>query len=539
MKKNTLKKAMVFALALTMSVCGALMAHAIDAGLEITVQNGSEPATIDPNEVNANDQMAMVLHMYEGLTRYRQDLQGVELAQAESVDVSEDGLTWTWHLRDDILWSDGQPVVAGDFVYAWQRLVSGSYDNSNFIDMVVNAVEVRTGEKDASELGVVAEDDKTLVVSLVNPCTYFDQLCAAAVMSPVRQDMVESGDLWYADPATNIGNGAFNLVEWSNQEYIEMAASETYYDKEKVGPEKITWMLTDDGNTTLMNFESGDWMYAGTYPTEELDRMKEAGYLESTGIAGTYYIMFNEESDIEALKDPRVRRAMALVIDRNYIVNNISKTGEIPADAWIGPGFPGADGVDFHDANENKWWDLDAYEANVEEAKKLMEEAGYPNGEGFPPIKYSTNNNPNHLAIAEYLQSVWKDELGIDMTVDVQEWAVFLDMRNKLEYDTARGGWTADYLDPASLFQIFVGDDGNNDTGFANAEYDELVRKAAEEPDPQARFDLFHQAEDIMKDNMAMIPVYYYTAAFLADNQNYEGYFNYLAFPMFKYVHAK
>ena len=538
MRKRSLMKALAVGLCLSLSAGGALIAGADD--LEITVQNGSEPNTIDPNEVNANDCMAMVLHLYEGLTRYRQDLEGVELAQAESVDVSEDGLTWTWHLRDDILWADGQPVTAGDFVYSWQRLVSGSYDNSNFIDMVENAVEVRSGEKEASELGVEATDDKTLVVHLKNTCTYFDQICAAACMSPVRQDMVESGgDLWYADPATNIGNGAFNLVEWVNQDYIEMAASDTYYDKEKVGPSKLTWLLTDDANTTLANFESGEIMYAGTYPTEELDRLKDAGYLESTLIAGTYYIMFNEETDVEALKDPRVRRALGLVIDRDYIVNTISKTGEVPADSWIGPGFPGADGVDFHDANTDKFWDLTTLDANIEEAKALMEEAGYPNGEGFPAIKYSTNNTPNHIAIAEYLQSVWKETLGVDMTVDVQEWAVFLDMRNKGEYELARGGWTADFLDPSSLFELCLSTGGNNDTGYANERYDELMYAAQSEPDPVKRFEYFHEAESILKEDLPFIPLYYYTAAYLADSENYEGYFNYLAFPMFRYVHAK
>jgi len=542
MKNGTFKKVLALGLAAAMTIGGSAMtALAVDEGLEITVQNASEPNTIDPNEVNANDCMALVLHMYEGLTRYRQDLAGVELAQAESVDVSEDGLTWTWHLRDDILWSDGQPVTAGDFVYSWQRLVSGSYDNSNFIDMVENAVEIRSGEKDASELGVVAEDDRTLVVSLKNTCTYFDQIVAAACCSPVRQDMVETGEQWYTDPETNIGNGAFVMTEWVNQDHIEMVASDTYYDKEKVGPEKLTWLLTDDANTTLANFEGGEIMYAGTYPTEEIDRMKDAGYLESTGIAGTYYIMFNEECDVEALKDPRVRLALSLVIDRNYIVEKISKQGEIPADAWIGPGFPDAEGNDFHDANENKWWSIDPadYEANVEQAKALMEEAGYPNGEGFPTIKYATNDNPNHRAIAEYLQSIWKEELGVEMTVDIQEWAVFLEMRNQGDYELARGGWTADFLDPSSLFDLCLSTGGNNDTGYANEAYDELMYKAQQEPDPAARFGYFHEAEDMLKEDLPFLPLYYYTASYLADSENYEGYFNYLAFPMFRYVHAK
>ena len=542
MRKGTLSKALAFGLALAMTAGGtSLIANAIDAGLEITVQNSSEPSTLDPNEANSNDSMALVLHMYEGLTRYRQDLAGVELAQAESVDISEDGLTWTWHLRDDILWSDGQEVTAGDFVYSWQRLVSGSYDNSNFIDMIVNAVEIRSGEKDASELGVVAEDDKTLVVTLKNTCTYFDQIVAAAVCSPVRQDMVETGDQWYADPATNIGNGAFVLNEWANQDYIEMSASETYYDKEKVGPEKLTWLLTDDANTTLANFESGEIMYAGTYPSEEVDRLKEAGYLESTGIAGTYYVMFNENTDVEALKDPRVRRALSLVVDRNYIVNTITKEGQIPADSWIGPGFPDPDGNDFHDANTDLFWSVDPadYEANVAEAKQLMADAGYPDGEGFPAVKYTINDSPAHRAIAEYLQSIWKEELGVEMTVDVQEWAVFLEIRSNGEYQMARGGWTADFLDPSSLFDLALSTGGNNDTFYANDRYDELMYLAQTEPDAETRLNYFHEAESILKEDLPFMPLYYYTASYLADSENYEGYFNYLAFPMFRYVHAK
>ena len=508
---------------------------------EINVHNGSEPASLDPNALNSNDSMITTLHMFEGLAKYAKGGEGVELGQAKDYTVSDDGLVYTFTLRDDIFWSDGQPVVAGDFVYSWQRLVSGGYENSYFIDMVQNAVEIQNGAKDKSELGVKAIDDKTLEVTLKAPCNYFIEIVAAAVTSPVRQDIIEAnGEMWYENPETYIGNGAYKLVEWSHQEKIVMEANDKYYDYANLGPTKITRMLMDDDNAILAAFESGDLAYAASFPTEELDRLKEAGTFQVAPVAGTYYILVNAEGKgmIPELQDPKVRRALALAIDRNYVTDMVTKRGELPADTFLPRGFHDEDGKDYYDSAD-KFWDNSTYEANCEEAKKLMAEAGYPDGAGFPTISYTINNNSAHAAIAEYVQNVWKEVLGVDCTIDSQEFAVFLDMRSAGDYALARAGWTVDYMDPASLMELWITSSGNNDCHFYNEEYDSYISAAAHATSQNERFENFHKAEKILEEQLPIIPIYYYSEPYLMDTSKYDGFFSYLAMPVFKYVVQK
>lgn len=561
-KKSILKKAAAAALCASMVIslaaCGsgktadkteaastAAGETAAPAGekkeFDLTVQNGSEPASLDPNALNSNDSMTIALHMFEGLAKYSKDGKGVELGQAKDYKVSDDGLTYTFTLRDDIYWTDGKPVVAGDFVYSWQRLVSGGYDNSYFIDMVLNSVEIQNGQKDKSELGVKALDDKTLEVTLKAPCAYFIEIVAGAVTSPLRQDIIEAnGDTWYTNPATYIGNGAYKLDEWTNQEKIVMTANDKYYDYANLGPSKITFMLMDDDNATLAAFESGDLAFAATFPPEEIDRLKEAGLFQVAPVAGTYYVLVNAKGKgaVPELQDPRVRRALALAVDRNYIVDTITKRGETAADTFIPKGFVDKDGTDYYDKSE-KFWDNSTYEANCEEAKKLLAEAGYPDGAGFPTISYTINNNVAHSSIAEYLQNVWKEVLGIDCTIDSQEFQVFLDTRKQGDYTLARAGWTVDYMDPASLMELWISTSGNNDAHFYNKDYDALIASAASTDDQSARFKDFHQAEKILEDQLPIIPLYYYSEPYLMDTTKYDGLICYLGMPMFKYVVQK
>ncbi len=511
------------------------------AEFEISVQNGSEPGTLDPNALNSNDSMTTALHMFEGLAKYAKGGEGVELGQAKDYTVSDDGLVYTFNLRDDIFWTDGQPVVAGDFVYSWQRLVSGGYDNSYFIDMVKNAVEIQNGKADKSELGVKAIDDKTLEVTLKNPCPYFIEVVAAAVTSPVRQDVIEAnGEMWYDNPETYVSNGAYKLSEWSHQEKIVMVANDKYYDYANLGPSKINWMLMDDDNAILAAFESGDLAYASTFPTEELDRLKDNGMFQVAPVAGTYYVEVNAEGKgmIPELQDPKVRRALALAIDRTYITDMVTKRGEVPADTFLPAGFVDEDGKDYYDSAD-KFWDNSTYEANCEEAKKLMAEAGYPDGAGFPTISYTINNNTAHAAIAEYLQNVWKEVLGVDCTIDSQEFAVFLDMRSSGDYALARAGWTVDYMDPASLMELWITTSGNNDAHFYNDEYDSYISAAAHTTSQNERFENFHKAEKILEEQLPIIPLYYYSEPYLMDATKYDGFFSYLAMPMFKYTVQK
>ena len=502
---------------------------------ELVVQVGSEPGSIDPSTMHANDVFATVNHFFEGLTKPVGTTEwGWGMATGYEVDDTETIYTFT--LRDDIYWSDGEPVTANDFVYSWQRLVSGAFDYSYYLDAIVNAVEIQEGTKDKSELGVKAVDDKTFEVTLKAPCPYFLDSLVLGVTMPLREDIVEANpDTWAMDPATYVCNGAFKLEEWSNQEKIVAVPNEYYYDKENVGPTKITFMLMDDDTTILASYETGDLAYASSCPLDETARMLESGDLHITDMNGTYYAMINHKGPgvVDASLDPIVKRALSLAIDRTYITDVLKGTGEIPADSWIGPGFAEADGSDYYENNDNKFWDNSTYEANCKEAQELMAQAGYPNGEGFPVLEYKTNVGTGHETIAAYLQEVWKKVLGIEMNVLAEEWAVFLDSRENGEYNLARGGWTVDYMDPSSMMEMWMTGNGNNDIYWSNAEYDELIEASRTESDKAKRFELYHQAEDILKEELPVIPLYYYTDSCLYDETAFEGYFSYIGMPYF------
>lgn len=517
-----------------------LVPMAASAAFEITVTNGSEPGMLDPNAEIGNDVIAMMNHFFESLMKIDEN-QMLAFGQAESYDVSEDGLTYTFHLRDDILWSDGKPVTAGDFVYSWKRLVKGAYDYTHLIEMVAGYEEYMTGVEGA-ELGVAAPDDKTFVVTLAYPCPYFTEICAFSATAPVRQDIIETyGDAaWYTNPETYITNGAYTLESWTNQDSIVMLKSDTYYNKAAVGPDVITWLLMEDDNTILASYEAGDVMFAGSFPNAESARLTEMGVMNVVSIAGTYYLEIECQKGNEVLKNPDVVRALSLVIDRNYICDTILGQGQVPSDAWLCYGFLDADGNDYHDKT-NAWWSVDPadYEANIAEAKELMAKAGYADGAGFPAIKYSINTSTTHQAVAEYIQSVWDEYLGVKCTIEAEEFAVLLSRRSAGDYEMARAGWTVDYNDPAGLMDLWVTGNGNNDAHYSCAAYDELIMASRTELDLNKRLDLYHQAEDELAKDLPVIPLYYYTDSYLFDNEAYDGFYSYLAFPCFTYVTAK
>lgn len=505
---------------------------------EISVAAGSEPGTLDPNAEIGNNVISMNNHMWEGL--YKRDANDeLVFGQAKSVDVSDDGLTWTFTLRDDIYWTDGEPVTAQDFEYSWKRLTAGGYDYSYFLDCVVGATDVMEGA-DLDTMQCKALDDKTFQVQLVAPNANFEEICAYGVTVPVRQDIIEEyGDSWCLTPDHFISNGPYKLVTWANQDKIVMEQNEYYYDRDSLGPDRITWLLLEDDNAILTAFESGDVMYASSYPTEEYDRLKDSGVLQAYPQLGTYYIVVESgDNAVPELEDPLVRRALALVIDRSYIVDTIAKGGYTAADSYINPGFTYPDGSDYKDHGD-AWWDNDTYEANCEEARSLLAEAGYPNGEGFPTISYMSNSSSMHDTIAEYVQNCWKTELGISATYDTQEWAVFIETRNAGDYELARGGWTVDYHDPLGLFQLFQTGNGNNDSHWSDADYDALLDEAAQTDDNNVRYDLFQQAEAILGEELPVIPILYYAETYLLDTSAYQGYYTEVDGTHFQYVTAK
>lgn len=520
---------------------------------EITVNIASEPQTIDPALNSAVDGAIMINHMFEGLMRWVDS--GVETAgsdgtctnaelsygQAESYDkvTNEDGtVTYTFHLRDGIMWSDGQPVTANDFVFSWQRLVdpATAADYSYMIDCVVGANEIMygtpTGEYDAdgneiieyaepSTLAVSAPDDKTFVVTITSDLPYFTELCAFPATFPVREDIV-SDSQWTYSPDTYISNGAYKMTSRVTNSEIVMEPNEYYYGVDTLGPDKITFKLMDDANAMLSGFNSGELDFIESMPTDEVAGLLASGDLKIVDYIGTYYVCYQTQK--EPFDDPKVREAFTLAIDRTYIVEQITQTGQVEAGGFVPAGVydaEGATGDDFRTVGGDYYAPTDAdYEANCERARELLAEAGYPNGEGFPVVTYLYNTDDSHKAVGEALQNMWQTVLGVTVQLDNQEWATFLQTRKDGDYSIARNGWIADYNDPMSFLDMWLTGGGNNDAQYSNAEYDSLIQQAKASTDPAERMSLMHQAEDIIiGQDYALCPLYFYTQKYmLADD---------------------
>nr|WP_300168435.1 peptide ABC transporter substrate-binding protein [uncultured Flavonifractor sp.] len=501
---------------------------------EISMSIASEPQTIDPALNSAVDGAIMINHMFEGLMRWEDS--GSETAgsdgtcndaklgygQAESYDkvVNEDGtVTYTFHLRDGIKWSDGKDVTAQDFVYSWQRLVTPATaaDYSYMIDSVVNANAIMNGEMEPSELGVSAPDDKTFVVTITSDLPYFTEICAFPATFPVREDVVSNPE-WTYTPETYISNGAYKMTVRETNSQIVMEPNEYYYNVDKLGPQKITFKLMDDNNAQLNGFKTGELDFIQTVPVDEVAGLLSSGEMKVVDYLGTYYVCYQTQK--APFDDWRVRKAFTLAVDRNYIVTEITQTGQVEAGAYVPAGVYDAAGVEGDDFRTvgGDYYDptADSYEANCEEARALLAEAGYPNGEGFPVVEYLYNTDDNHKAIAEALQNMWQTELGVTVTLTNQEWGTFLQTRKDGDYSIARNGWIADYNDPMSFLDMWLTGGGNNDAQYSNPDYDAKIQEAKATSDVATRMQLMHEAEDILlEQDWVVNPLYFYTQSYM------------------------
>ena len=497
------------------------------------VNIASEPESIDPALNSAVDGAIMISHLFESLIRWDDDGNGNAILKpgiAESWDVSDDGLTWTFHLRD-AKWSDGKPVVAEDFVYSWNRLVNPDTgaDYEYMLDMV-------KGYED-KKLDISAPDEKTFVVNLSVKCPYFEEICAFPAVMPVRKDAVEGSENWTNSADTLISNGPYVLKEWKHNQVIEMEKNPEYYDADSVKAEKLAFHLQDDQNAIYASYRSGDLDFINSVPQEEVQKLLDTKELKVLPQVGTYYVVFNTEK--EPFNDARVRKAFSLVIDRDFIVKQVSGKGEEPASGYVPSGVydvDGAEGDDFRTKGGDYYSiKVDDYEKNVEEAKKLMEEAGYKDGQGFPQVEYLYNTSEGHKAIAEALQNMWQEKLGVQVTLQNQDWNVFLTERKQGNFNIARSGWIADYNDPMSFIDMWMTGGGNNDAQYKNPKYDDLVKAAKATSDQAERMENMHKAEDILVGEDAVVaPIYFYTNSHMM-KPNIEGlYYTPLGYYFFK-----
>lgn len=540
-------------------------APSADGPFEITLNIASEPQSIDPALNSAVDGAIMLGHMFEGLMKWKDSevetpgsdgtCTNAELTegQAESYEkvVNDDGtVTYTFKIRSDARWSDGKPVTAGDFVYSWQRLVTPetAADYNYMIDSVVNANEIMAGDMDPTELAVSAPDDSTFVVTLTSDLPYFLEVCAFPATFPVRQDVTtkEDGtpnDQWTFDVASYLSNGPYKLTAWNHNSEIVMEPNEQYYDVANLGPDKITFKLMDDQNAMLSGFNSGELDFIEDVPQAELPDLIASGDLKIVDYIGTYYVCYQTQK--APFDDPRVRQAFTLAVDRTFIVDKVTQAGQVPANGFVPAGVydaAGSTGDDFRTVGGAYYsieGDADySYEANCEKARELLAEAGYPNGENFPVVEYLYNTSDAHKAVAEALQNMWETELGVKVTLNNQEWAVFLQTRKDGNYSIARNGWIADYNDPMSFLDMWLTGGGNNDAQYANADYDAKIQEAKNTTDPAARMQLMHEAENIiMGQDWALNPLYFYTQKYMLSDRVGGMFYTPLGYFFFSYAH--
>jgi len=498
---------------------------------KIVYNLGADPKTIDPQLNSAVDGSTIIHNAFEGLMREDENSKIVP-GTAEKYEVSDDGTVYTFHIRKDAKWSDGKPVVAGDFEYAWKRAlnpkVAAEYAYQLFY--IKNGAAYYNQEKvggkvaTAEDVGVKVIDDNTLEVTLEAPVPYFLSLAAFPTYFPVRKDIIEGNEeKWTLKPDTYISNGPFKMSEWKEKESITFVKNENYWDAKNVKLETLEVKLIDDQITYLNAFKSGEIDVIESPPQAEIPTLLDEGTAKIYPYLGTYFYVINvsdKAKDVdpkaaEALSNPKFRKALSLAIDRQLIVDKVAQGGQAPATSYVPAGILDSIGEEFQKDYSSKG-------ANIEEAKKLLEEAGYPNGEGAPTITFTFNTDQGHQNIAQAVQDMWKTNLGINVELKNEEWAVFQDTRNNFQYSMARHGWIADYNDPMTFLDMWTTGNGQNNAGYSNKEYDKLIAQAKVELDDAKRTELLHKAEDILMDESPIIPLYYYTNVLCID-KNVKG----------------
>ena len=480
---------------------------------ELTIVLGNEPDGIDPGITNNYLAKYVIVGCFEGLVTY--DETGTLIpGNAESWDISEDGTVYTFHLREGLKWSDGSPLTAEDYVYAYQRVLTPSTTAqyvSMFTDYIVNAKEFYDGTATADELGIKALDETTLEITLMNPAAFFIDLASMWCFDPVQKATIEAnGDRWTTSADTYVGNGPFKMSAINMGEGYVLEKNENYWDADNVTLDKLTFRIITDTATALTAYESGEVDGTLTYPTADYSRLKanDSGFNSVASYSSTYY---NINCAKAPYNNPLVRKALNLAIDRQAIIDSVLQGRATPAFSYLAPGYS----VDGKDITEGRSDNELTASANVEAAQAALAEAGYPNGEGFPTLQLSYYSNDNVKLIAEAIAEMLQTNLGITVSISSSDWAVFYDDVQAGNYEVAAMGWGADYQHPMTFLPLFKTGDSSNNSGYSNSEYDSLVEQVMAETDPAQAADLIMQAEAIAAGDYCCLPLYYGVTTYL------------------------
>lgn len=521
MKTSKVKKLCAVALAATLGMsilvgCGSKGDDkaATASKQEITYNLGADPRTLDPALATDTTGMAILSNAFVGLTEL-DDKEKAVPGEAEKWDISDDKLTYTFHLKKDLKWSNGDPVKASDYEYEWKRLLNkdtaAEYAYALWYLKGGKAYNEGTGSADA--VGVKATDDTTLVVTLEAPTPYFLEMLTQPYYYAVDQKVVESNKDWATDAKTLVSNGPFKITDYKIKDQVVLEKNDSYYDKDKVKLDKLNMKFVSEETSAWASYKSGQFDVVDTVPKSDVQGALKDGSAKAFPNLATYFLSINvsdKAKDVDpnaakVLSDPKVRKALSLAIDRKSIVENVTKGGQMPAHGMVATGITDPDGKEY---NEKTSYFGDT--ADVEGAKKLLAEAGYPDGQGLPTFQLLYNPESGHGDTMQAIQDMWK-KIGVNVELQSQEFKVFLSTRVAKQFEIARDGWNADYVDPMTFLDMFLSTSDQNDPGYHNPAFDAKIADAKKELDPQKRFNLMHEAEDMLMADMPVIPLYYYT----------------------------
>ncbi len=473
----------------------------------LRVGNGTEPQDIDPQTITGTPEYRLMISLYEGLVALAPDGKTLEPGVAERWEVSPDGLTYTFHLRANAKWSNGQLVTARDFVRSAQRMLTPALgaDYSYMFFYVGGGEDYFHGKlKDFSETGFQAPDDRTLRLTLRQPTPFLLQAMLHHAWFPVPIDVIakfggldRKGSDW-TRPANFVGNGPFVLTEWRPNQVIVVKPSPTYWDRARVKLDEIQFFPVELAETEERMFRTNQLDLTYEVPLSKIPvyRREQPEVLRTDPYCGVYFYRFNVQR--KPFDDVRVRRAFALAIDRESLVKNVTLAEEQPAFALVPPGVGG-------------YQSRHHLTGDIAEAQRLLAEAGYPGGAGLPKIELLYNTLEKHRTIAEALQQMWRKNLGIDLTIYNQEWKVYLDSQKTTNFQIQRAGWIADYVDPHVFFDLWRTGGGNNNTNWGNAEFDRLLTQSLDAKTTADRYEVYQRMEKILLDELPVMPIYFYT----------------------------
>lgn len=498
----------IAALMLSVAVLACCGCAAVSRPDAVSYVLEAEPSRLDPAMTTALPESNVELQIFEGLTRL--DEHNVpQPALAASWQISPDGRTYTFYLRDGIRWSDGTPITAQDIVYSWKRVLNpdAASENAYMMFCIDNAEAYFNRRAAAEDVGIAALDDKTLQVRLTNPTAYFLNLTAFHCYYPVPKHVVEARpDTWAADAETMVCSGPYKIIRWNHSSQIDMVKNPAYWDAGAVVSDQLEFPISDSQATRLTLVESGQANMTVEPPPSEQERLEALGLYKIAPYLGSYYYVFNVQKP--PFDNVNVRKAFAAAVRREELVRHVVRAQKEAAYAWVPPGIMDkATGRDFREEGGRL-----AIE-DTAAAKAYLQAAGYDAMHPLPEITILFNTNEMHKAVAEAMQAMWKETLGADVFLANQESKVFLATRSQGDYQIARASWIADYIDPMTFLEVFA--DPDNDANYYNAAYNSLIRAAKESNDPAQRMQYMHEAEKILFDDCVIIPIYYTTQPYV------------------------